>query len=240
MKKIFILGGLSLSLLTSYNADAQSFTCAHDTVWFSYTGTSDNIANHISVPSGGPNVTLNWKVVGTNFSTDWIGATGICDNNTCLPGTTVATGSFPTQTSSPYIAGATGDFHMQFNGAIITSSGTNKYMRVRLINPSTSDTAYQTYIVSAVASSVRTVSRSVDEISLYPNPANNEINVVFDAAADVKSISVHNLIGKVMGIYRVSGNSANLNIENLPSGIYFVRLTNAHGEAVITRKFTKQ
>jgi hypothetical protein len=76
--------------------------------------------------------------------------------------------------------------------------------------------------------------------SLYPNPALNEINVVYDGSADVKDIAVYNLIGRVMMVYKVTGSSANLNIENIPAGIYFVRLLNTHGNVVITRRFTKQ
>jgi len=75
---------------------------------------------------------------------------------------------------------------------------------------------------------------------VYPNPATNDINIVFDENADVKNIALYNVIGKVMNVYKVSGNSANLNIENLPSGIYFVKLYSANGSVVVTRKFTKQ
>ncbi len=79
------------------------------------------------------------------------------------------------------------------------------------------------------------------EISMYPNPAHNELNVIFDAASDVKNILVYNIIGRVMSVYKITdSNSANLNLENIPSGIYFVRLINSHGEMVATRKFTKQ
>jgi hypothetical protein len=77
-------------------------------------------------------------------------------------------------------------------------------------------------------------------VSLYPNPANSEVNVVYDEAADIKSIGIYNIIGKLMTVYKVSGKSANLNIENIPAGIYFVRLLNGQGQVVVTRKFTKQ
>jgi hypothetical protein len=76
---------------------------------------------------------------------------------------------------------------------------------------------------------------------LYPNPAHNEVNLVYNTTADIKNIAVYNIIGKVIAVYKVTeNNSANLNLENLPSGIYFARLINSQGNVVVTRKFTKQ
>ena len=43
-----------------------------------------------------------------------------------------------------------------------------------------------------------------------------------------------------MSIYRAGGNSANMSVENMPAGVYFVRLINNRGDIVATRKFTKQ
>ena len=82
--------------------------------------------------------------------------------------------------------------------------------------------------------------KPAEDFVLYPNPAYNELNVVYDASLDVKNIAVYNIIGKVMSVYKVSGTSANLNIENIPSGIYFLRLYNSTGSVILTRKFTRQ
>jgi len=78
------------------------------------------------------------------------------------------------------------------------------------------------------------------EVLLCPNPANDELNLVYDANADVKNIAAYNMMGTVMAIYKVDGPSANLNLEAMPSGIYFVRLSNSYGQEVPTKKFTKQ
>jgi hypothetical protein len=83
--------------------------------------------------------------------------------------------------------------------------------------------------------------KSQDDVVLYPNPAYDNVNVLFNAEAKVKNIAIYNIIGKVMSVYRVTANnSANLNVENIPSGIYFIRLLNTEGGIVATRKFTKQ
>ena len=97
-----------------------------------------------------------------------------------------------------------------------------------------------TFVVNRLPVSVPVVSTSESDVVMYPNPATSELNIVYNANLDVKNIAVYNIIGKVMTIYRVTGSSANLNLENIPSGIYFVRLLNAHGETVVTKKFSKQ
>jgi hypothetical protein len=75
---------------------------------------------------------------------------------------------------------------------------------------------------------------------MYPNPAPNDINVVFNESLGVKSIAIYNLIGKSMLVYKTQGKSAKLNIESLPAGIYFLRFMNQQGMVVATRKFTHQ
>jgi hypothetical protein len=87
---------------------------------------------------------------------------------------------------------------------------------------------------------VSVVTKTDDEVSIYPNPARSHVNVVFDAALGVKNIAVYNLIGKLVSIYKVNGNSAKLDIEEIPAGIYFIRLINSQGKIVATRKFTHQ
>jgi hypothetical protein len=84
--------------------------------------------------------------------------------------------------------------------------------------------------------------RCTDDVTLYPNPApGNELNIVYDQSADIKNIAVYNLIGKIVAVYKVTGNnSANLSLETLTPGIYFVRLFNSQGEVVLAKRFTRQ
>jgi hypothetical protein len=82
--------------------------------------------------------------------------------------------------------------------------------------------------------------------------ATTALNVVFDIKfnritsqkefdADVKNIAIFNIKGEQVNMFKVgSTTSASLNVENLPAGIYFVRLMNGNGEVGATRKFTKQ
>jgi hypothetical protein len=79
-------------------------------------------------------------------------------------------------------------------------------------------------------------------VVLYPNPARESINVLYDEKAGVKTIAIYNLIGKLMGpIYRPTNNgSAKIDLDEMPNGVYFLRLMDAGGHVLATRRFTRQ
>jgi hypothetical protein len=102
-------------------------------------------------------------------------------------------------------------------------------------------TGYQDSFSSTQASTDNDLSvQGKNDVILYPNPASNYLNVIFNPDAGIKNIAIYNLIGRVVSVFRVSGNSAKLDIDNTPSGIYFVRLMTDQGEIIATRKFTRQ
>jgi Secretion system C-terminal sorting domain len=140
-------------------------------------------------------------------------------------------------TSLPYTGGASGNFDLSMNMTGV-SNGVHS-VTVKISDVFTSHTV--TFVVDKAPTGVVTISRSGDDITLYPNPASNEVNLVYNADADVKTISIYNIIGKAIAVYKTTvPGSANLNIENIPSGIYFVRLVDSDGTVVGIRKFTKQ
>lgn len=92
---------------------------------------------------------------------------------------------------------------------------------------------------SEYATGINNVAKQ-DNIVIYPNPARSEVNIVFDRSADIKSIAIYNLIGKAVTVYKVNGNSAKLDVESIPSGIYFLRMLDGLGHVITTRKFVHQ
>ena len=247
MKKILLSIFALLALISPSIVKAASWTMsvAGDTVYA--TVDSNAVIYDRLVLTGSGTVTINWNVVtGTNFPSDWLtqAAFGICDNSQCYnntggtyvwnPGTSTGT----TFTSQPYSAGDGGDFHMALNLKGCTP-GTH-VVRVQLADNSLNSKTVTFIITKPMVNSVQQVTAADQNISLYPNPANNEVNVVYDENADVKNIAIYNIIGKMMTVYKVAGNSANMSLEGMPSGIYFLKLYNSKGNVVVTRKFTKQ
>lgn len=73
--------------------------------------------------------------------------------------------------------------------------------------------------------------------SLFPNPANNNVTVNFALNAGQASIEVKNVLGQVQKITPVvaGSKSTNLNVSDLPSGIYFVSLK-SNGNIIDTKR----
>jgi hypothetical protein len=75
-------------------------------------------------------------------------------------------------------------------------------------------------------------------VSVYPNPANNYITL--DAAERISSISIFNVIGEEVAIQTVNKSQvSNINIENLPKGVYILKATFNSNKSTVVR-FNKQ
>ena len=246
MKKILLfivcLGGL----LSTQNLQAQSFSTEADTVWLSVS-TTITAVDYITNLTGAT-VNINWHVTASNFPSDWTdsAALGICDDQFCRQngGGQLWNGSTGSTFSAPYYANAghdsIGDFHLQLLLPSTATAGTY-YMTVNAREIGGGTNKNMMFIFNKVAESVTNVNNQEANITLYPNPAHNEVNLIYSSTADIKNIAVYNIIGKIIAVYKATeNNSANLNLENLPSGIYFARLINSQGNVVVTRKFTKQ
>lgn len=237
MKK-YILSFLA-AITLALPAFAQSWTTQHgDTVSAQYTTPGDiSVENLVKSVSG--TIYLKWKIADRNFPANW-SLTGFCDNNTCYnvtvtPG--LLNGSY--QLSSGYTNTQYGDFHAIFNGNN-AAVGSQAWIKVYAIDTEANYARNIVFIATKWATGITTVSKVDDGVTLYPNPAVNSVNVLFDAAQNIRNIAVYNLIGKAVKVFKVTGNSAKLDINDIPSGIYFVRLINAQGQIVATRKFTHQ
>ena len=231
MKKILlsVLSCLSIATLSF----AQSFTTIYgDTA--SVAGGGDIKVINSVINTSSSTSTYEWKITNNDFPTGW-NFGGMCDNNLCyynISGTT--------RTSNPVDAGDTMYHYVDFKdeGAAMGSSAfVTSTISVAGAPLSAKDI---TFIATKTTSSTITITRSEDNIVVFPNPAKSSVNVIYDANLGVKNIGIYNLIGKMVSVYKVSSTSAKLDVEDLPSGIYFVRLYNSQGKVVGTRKFTHQ
>ena len=73
------------------------------------------------------------------------------------------------------------------------------------------------------------------DIAIYPNPAND---VIYVKGEDVNYVEIYNSIGSKV-VSRKINDSESVNIADLASGIYFVRIINNEGD-VTTRKIVKK
>jgi hypothetical protein len=74
------------------------------------------------------------------------------------------------------------------------------------------------------------------ELSLYPNPAQTEINFRYDAGAPIQA-EVYNIIGNKVKSFTHNSFITSVNIEQLPKGMYIIRMYD--GNKTLTKTFTK-
>ena len=75
---------------------------------------------------------------------------------------------------------------------------------------------------------------TMNTVSIYPNPATTVLNV---EAVGYNTIEIVNLLGQTVYAANATSNMQ-INVSNLNSGVYFVRLNGANGTT--TQKFIKK
>lgn len=224
---------VTMFVLATGNAEAQSFSTEFDTVSMSVSG-SEHLYNRINNLTTG-NISISWKVLSNNFPTDWQANTGFCDNNLCYSGVTVFSGSIYSCTYPPGL----GTFYMITDLSTTTTLGTY-YANVEISTPLEAP-IIETFIVTKATTSVRMIKVN-SNVELYPNPVNNELNVLYNEADNVTVISLLDITGKVIKRFDANaiGNHTNIIIEMMPAGLYFIQLLNSNSEIIAVKKFVKQ
>lgn len=71
---------------------------------------------------------------------------------------------------------------------------------------------------------------NVSALNIYPNPATDQLNVVFDATS-ISTVQLTDLTGKVVDIQtaKVGANKINFDVATVNAGVYFVNIKNAAG-----------
>jgi len=221
------LQGFAQATFTTQNGDTAK------QAWFTtnqIVKVEQNITNQTSNP-----LKLKWNIIASNFPTGW-DFKGLCDNVTCYTGSVINGGVYETD---PYLPSTPGVYYADFDGDAAANNSW-AYVRSHIRDTINNYSKTVTFIAYKGALGITNVTRYDDEVVLYPNPARNNVNVLFEGNMGVRNIAIYNLIGKPVKIFKVQGNSAKLELAEIPSGIYFVRLINSQGKIVATRKLTRQ
>ena len=71
---------------------------------------------------------------------------------------------------------------------------------------------------------------------VYPNPANSIVTIT---GKDLKSAEVLNVLGQSVATVKGQGETLQIDIANLPTGVYFVNITDEEGRKCV-RKVVKE
>jgi hypothetical protein len=261
-----LLSILSLGLLVSTGVSAQSFTMspANDTISVNTTGQGTynsgegtysntiDLTFHINNISANPLI-FKWQLLSdsTEHPAGWL-LTGICDNVICRS----PYSDFyyhVVQTSFAIAPGETDPNKTLLEARIYAPVGSANgigVFRVKLTAYNSSDADFtnplQTktvvFIVKKNVTSIATIEANDKRVSLAPNPATNNLRVFADKTLNPKNISIVNINGALALTTAVeNGNeTTNININSLAAGTYLVKVNDAKGNMITTRKFIKK
>ncbi|MBO7055623.1 MAG: T9SS type A sorting domain-containing protein [Bacteroidales bacterium] len=77
----------------------------------------------------------------------------------------------------------------------------------------------------------------VAQLSVFPNPCQNELSVV--AGKEMQTVAVVSIIGAVQFVEEVNAAEITLDVTSIKAGYYFVKIAYADG-SVETKKFVKR
>ena len=77
---------------------------------------------------------------------------------------------------------------------------------------------------------------TLNSFEIYPNPANEEINIVFDNDIAIRDVKVINTLGQAVAIENIGGYK--YGVQQLSQGLYQLVVTNTEGR-VFTKSFVK-
>lgn len=78
-----------------------------------------------------------------------------------------------------------------------------------------------------------------NEVSFYPNPAQNELNYYTGTTAKNAQLAIYDMSGAMMQQTMFSGNNVRLNISLLKSGTYYLKVQEQDGSEAKLHKFVK-
>jgi hypothetical protein len=87
--------------------------------------------------------------------------------------------------------------------------------------------------VASIPLTVAKVGGGINYITLYPNPAEDELTIV--STEKITSVTILNLVGQKVHCGNYNTNELHINVSDLPAGVYLVRINDSE-----VRRFVKQ
>ena len=111
----------------------------------------------------------------------------------------------------------------------------NTVTKFAFLMAQTSDMVYLDNVVLKEISAVSVRDNKTNVVKFYPNPAANNLYITGNTTQS--KVEIYNLVGKQVKDY--SNVSQSVNVSDLKSGVYLIRLTDVNGKTVIS-KFIKK
>ena len=197
----------------------------------------------ISFSNSGETQTMSWMRTINEIPDEW--TSSVCDFNLCWAPNADEPGYYFDAPSD-----TTGNVYVKFDGRNyhdgafdpIAGCGTVEVVFYSVLDSANYNAVglFQAYLgVSSEDCKVSVTSPEFDNnFAVYPNPAVNNINVYASKSADIERVEIINIVGRSMAshTWATANGKMNLDITDLPQGVYFVRLIDARNKVVWTEK----
>jgi hypothetical protein len=118
-------------------------------------------------------------------------------------------------------------------------SGLTSYPSYVDLNEDTSPAFVKMYISGQIITGKSEKEIEQNVFKIYPNPALDILNIEISASSGVYPAEIMNTSGKILKITRLIAGTNTIQISNLPSGLYLIRITSTKGCQYMQR-FIKQ
>ena len=85
---------------------------------------------------------------------------------------------------------------------------------------------------------INDVSAQRDNVTIYPNPANDAINLTVTGQFQANRVEVYDITGKAIGTYSINNNFLTINTQSYSSGLYLYKLFDKNGTQLNMGKFS--
>lgn len=125
------------------------------------------------------------------------------------------------------------------NGCIKTSDGNYLLYGVGSKLKDAGTSVWKGYVVKSnlFEANVSSVDKIENTVSIYPNPAHSNVNIVGNNSFVSVSIKLYNSLGQeLMLLSNQSGTVLNFSVQDLPKGVYFVSVLNRFNQLIFSEQ----
>ena len=94
------------------------------------------------------------------------------------------------------------------------------------------------YVDDATNTGIPSIFGNNDAVTVYPNPAKNEVTIAISGTIQGSHVEVYDITGKAIGTYSMHNDMLTINTQSFNNGIYFYRLLDDSGNQLKTGKFS--
>lgn len=91
---------------------------------------------------------------------------------------------------------------------------------------------------TSVVLGIGNIAEQHDNVNLYPNPANTEINLAVSGQFNAANVEVYDITGRAIGTYAIRNNFLTINTASFTNGLYIYKLVDNSGNQLNVGKFS--